>query len=93
MTPRLTEAHRIASRRWKPTPNWRASPAPRTAREVLSDLLDNGCALLPALERRPARTGDGAEGEYTVAGAGYAILRNGALAGWTGGKARLGRTF
>ena len=67
-----------------------ASPAPRTAREVLSDLLDNGCALLPALERRPARTGDGAEGEYTVAGAGYAILRNGALAGWTGEEGALG---
>ena len=67
-----------------------ASPAPRTAREVLSDLLDNGCALLPALERRPSRTGDGAEGEYTVAGAGYAILRNGALAGWTGEEGALG---
>lgn len=59
-------------------------------REVLSDLLDNGCALLPALERRPARTGDGAEGEYTVAGAGYAILRNGALAGLDWGEGALG---
>jgi len=89
LTPRLTEARRIASRRWRPTPNWRLPPR-RGQREVLSDLLDNGCALLPALERRPARTGDGAEGEYTVAGAGYAILRNGALAGWTGEEGALG---
>lgn len=67
-----------------------SAPRPFTARETLVDLLDNGCTLLPALEQRKAEPGEGAEGETVLAAAGYAILRDGALCGWTGETAAFG---
>lgn len=67
-----------------------AIPTPRVGRAVLADLLDNGCTLLPALVRMPARTGDGAKGEHAVASGGYAVLRDSALVGWVEGTQTLG---
>lgn len=61
-----------------------AAPESRTARVVLSDLLSNGCTLLPALELRPAGVGEGAKGDTTLAASGYAVIREGALCGYLG---------
>lgn len=61
-----------------------ATPHPRTARAALADLLENGCTLLPALERRRAESGQAARGEYVLDAAGYAVVREGALCGFTG---------
>lgn len=58
---------------------------PRTARETLADLLDNGCTLLPALVQRPAGPGEGAQGDMVLSAAGYAVLRDGALCGYLEG--------
>ncbi len=67
-----------------------AYAVPRTAREALVDLLDNGCTFLPALALEPARPGDGAEGERELVQAGYALFRDGALCGWAEGEAAWG---
>lgn len=56
---------------------------PKTAREALVELSRNGCTFAPALARIPKAPGDGAEGEAALALAGYAVFRDGALAGWT----------
>ena len=68
-------------------------PLARTAREALADLLDGGSTLLPALERRPAGEGQGAEGDHLLAPAGYALLREGALLAFTQGEETLGATL
>lgn len=67
-----------------------ATAVSRTAREALADLMDNGCTFTPALSLIPARPGDGTEGEVGLAPAGYAVFRDGALAGWAEGDAALG---
>ncbi len=82
-------------------------PRPQMARGALTDLLENGDTLLPALERRedgagndllengdtllPAleRREDGA-GNSVLAGAGYAVVRDGALRGYLGEEAAFG---
>ena len=68
-------------------------PLAKTARETLAELLDNGCAFLPALERREAEEGQGAKGDYVLAAAGYALFRNGALLGFTEGEETLGTSL
>ena len=56
----------------------------RTVGEVLTDLLEDGSAYLPALELSQNDQGDTALLEY-----GYGVLRSGGLVGWlTGEKAR-----
>ena len=68
-------------------------PLAKTAREVLAELLENGCALLPALERRAAEEGEGTQREDTLAAAGYAVLRDGALLAFTQGQETLGASL
>ena len=65
-------------------------PRPQMARGALTDLLENGATLLPALERQEAEDGQGAQGEYVLVGAGYAVLRDGALRGYLGEEAAFG---
>lgn len=60
-------------------------PRPQMARGALTDLLENGDTLLPALERRE----DGA-GNSVLAGAGYAVVRDGTLRGYLGEEAAFG---
>lgn len=67
-----------------------SASVPRTARETLVDLERNGCTFLPAVGLVPARPGDGTEGEMAVDPAGYALFRDGALAGWAEGEAAKG---
>ncbi|NCB62852.1 MAG: spore gernimation protein GerC [Clostridia bacterium] len=56
---------------------------PKTAREALVELSRNGCTFAPALALTPKAPGNGAEGEAALTMAGYAVFRDGALAGWT----------
>lgn len=60
-------------------------PRPQMARGALTDLLENGAALLPALERRT----DG-EGRPVLAEAGYAVIGDGTLRGYLGEEAAFG---
>ena len=69
------------------------APLAKTAREALAELLDNGCTLLPALERREAEEGQGAQGDYVLAAAGYALFREGALLDFTRGEETLGTSL
>lgn len=55
---------------------------PRTAGEVYADLLDRGCAYVPALVR--------GQEDASLAPAGYGILKDGALVGLLTGEAALG---
>ena len=57
------------------------APAPKTAREALAELLQDGCTLLPLLAREEVREGQGLQGEGTAAQSGYALFRGGRLAG------------
>lgn len=65
-------------------------PRPQMARSALTDLLENGATLLPVLERQEAKDGQGAQGEYVLVGAGYAVIRDGALRGYLGEEAAFG---
>lgn len=65
-------------------------PRPQMARGALTDLLENGATLLPALERREAEDGQGAQGEYVLEAAGYAVIRDGVLQGFTDQAAAFG---
>lgn len=65
-------------------------PRPQMARSALTDLLENGATLLPALERRKAGEGQGAQGEYVLVSAGYAVIRDGVLRGYLGEEAAFG---
>lgn len=65
-------------------------PRPQMARGALTDLLENGATLLPALERREAEDGQGAQGEYVLVTAGYAVIRDGVLQGFTDETAAFG---
>ncbi len=57
----------------------------RTVGEVLSDLLEDGGAYLPALQLSQNEQGDTALLEY-----GYGVLRSGALVGWLTGEGARG---
>lgn len=57
------------------------APAPKTAREALAELLQDGCTLLPLLAREEVREGQGLQGEGTASQSGYALFRGGRLAG------------
>ena len=63
-----------------------AAGVARTAGEVFSDLLERGCAYLPAL----TASGREADGGTALLEAGYGVLRDGALAGWLDGEAAKG---
>ena len=65
-------------------------PRHQMARGALTDLLENGATLLPALERRAAEEGQGAQGAYVLEAAGYAVIRDGLLLGFTDEAATLG---
>lgn len=67
-----------------------ATAVSRTARSALADLLDNGCTFVPGVALAPAAPGDGSQGETALVPAGYAVFRDGALAGWAEGEAALG---
>lgn len=57
------------------------APAAKTAREAMAELLLNGCTLLPALAVEEAGEERGLQGEQTLSQAGYALFREGRLAG------------
>ena len=63
-----------------------AAGVARTAGEVFSDLLERGCAYLPAL----TASGREEDGGTALLEAGYGVLRDGALAGWLDGEAAKG---
>lgn len=63
---------------------------PKSAREALVELSLNGCTFVPALALTERRAGDGAAGETAIVPAGYALIRDGALAGWTDPEASRG---
>lgn len=60
-----------------------AGSMPRSVKDVLSGLARDGASFAPAVVLTPRRQGDGGQGEeYDLNTAGYAVFRDGALAGW-----------
>ena len=65
-----------------------------TVKELLVQLSENGCGLVPALQLEESREGDGnQEDQPTIQTAGYAVLRENCLAGYLDGRAARGVNY